>query len=139
MCIIGFTITSMLCGAAQSLEQIVAVPPAAGRQQRRSGAAVAGDPVRHLPGRATGLRDGGLGHGAEVAQHEITKIARSLRMFSPGMREAGMREAGTAPHIRRWMRSRASRVATGSVAILIMSGSNKISRSTGKFGQGPNH
>ncbi|WP_445220216.1 hypothetical protein ACKWRH_09030 [Bradyrhizobium sp. Pa8] len=26
-----------------------------------------------------------------------------------------------APHIRRWMRSRASRVATGSVAILIMS------------------
>ena len=41
ICIIGFTVASMLCGAAQSLEQLVGVPPAARHVRRGAGAAVA--------------------------------------------------------------------------------------------------
>ena len=41
------------------------VPPDAGRVQRRPGAAVAGDPVRHLSGGAARFRHGGLGHGRD--------------------------------------------------------------------------
>src|SRR4051794_37750371 len=44
-----------------------------------------------------------------------------------------MREAEAALYVRRRMRSRTSRAATGSVVILTMSGTNKISRSTGKI------
>ena len=33
-CIAGFTVASMMCGAAQSLEQLVCVPPAAGHVRR---------------------------------------------------------------------------------------------------------
>ena len=55
-CLIGFTITSMMCGAAQSLDADGAVPPAAGHVRRRAGAAVAGHHARHLPGRAARQR-----------------------------------------------------------------------------------
>ena len=44
----GFTLASMLCGAATSLERDRAVPPAPGRVRRRPGAALAGRPARHL-------------------------------------------------------------------------------------------
>ena len=44
----GFTVASMLCGVAQSLDADRAVPAAAGRVRRRPGAAVAGDHARHL-------------------------------------------------------------------------------------------
>ena len=52
VCLIGFTVASMLCGAAQSLDADGGVPPAAGHVRRRAGAAVAGDDARHLPVRA---------------------------------------------------------------------------------------
>ena len=51
-CLVGFTITSMLCGAAQSLDADGAVPAPAGHVRRRTGAAVAGHHAGHLPGRA---------------------------------------------------------------------------------------
>ena len=57
--IAGFVVASMLCGMAQSLAEIVRLPPAAGLLRRGAGAALAGDPARHL--HAGGAR---LGHGA---------------------------------------------------------------------------
>ena len=41
VCLAGFTVTSMLCGAAQTLAANGGVPPAAGQLRRRPGAAVA--------------------------------------------------------------------------------------------------
>ena len=48
-CIIGFTVASMLCGAAQSLGPDRVIPRAPGHVRRRLGAVVAGHPARHLP------------------------------------------------------------------------------------------
>ena len=56
VCLAGFTVASMLCGAAQTLAQMVRVPPAAGHVRRRPGAAVAGHAARHLPARAARRR-----------------------------------------------------------------------------------
>ncbi len=61
--VIGFTLASMLCGAATSLTQLVAVPRAARRARREPRAAVAGRAARHLSAREARLRDGAVGHG----------------------------------------------------------------------------
>ena len=50
--IIGFTVSSMLCGAAQSLAQIVLFRLLQGMFSAVTGAAVAGHAARHLPARA---------------------------------------------------------------------------------------
>ena len=63
-CLVGFTVTSMLCGAAQSLAQMVVFRLLQGMFRRRAGAAVAGDDARHLSRRATRQRDGDLGRRA---------------------------------------------------------------------------
>ena len=61
ICVIGFVVASALCGTAFSLEEMVLLPPAAGRLRRRARAAVAvGDP-RHQSARAAGPGDGDLG------------------------------------------------------------------------------
>ena len=65
ICIAGFTVASMLCGAAQSLEQLVGVPPAARHVRRGTGAAVAGDDAGHLPVLAPRPGDGDLLHGRD--------------------------------------------------------------------------
>ena len=64
VCIIGFTIDldAVRRGAVVAADR--AVPAAAGHVQRGAGAAVAGHPARHLPGRAARLRHGDLGHRA---------------------------------------------------------------------------
>ena len=64
-CLVGFTITSMMCGAAQSLPQMVLFRLLQGVFRRRAGAAVAGDHARHLPARAARRGDGDLGHGRD--------------------------------------------------------------------------
>ena len=60
-CLIGFTVTSMMCGAAQSLTQMVVVPAVAGRVRRGAGAAVAVDDDGHLSDRAARQGHGDLG------------------------------------------------------------------------------
>ena len=63
--IAGFTVASVLCGVAQSLDEMVAVPAAAGLLRRGAGAALAGHPARHLPAGGARLGDGALGRGRD--------------------------------------------------------------------------
>ena len=62
VCAAGFTVASVLCGLAQNIEQMVAVPAAAGRVRRGAGAAVAVGDARCLSGRGARLGHGDLGH-----------------------------------------------------------------------------
>ena len=66
VCTAGFTVASMLCGVALSIEQMVAYRAAAGRVRRGAGAAVAGGDARHLPARQARLGHGDLGHGRDA-------------------------------------------------------------------------
>ena len=61
--IIGFTLASGLCGMATNLDQLIALPAAAGRVRRGAAADEPGDPARHQPAREARLGDGALGHG----------------------------------------------------------------------------
>ncbi len=63
--VIGFTVASMLCGAATSLTQLVLFRAAARRARREPRAAVASRAARHLSAREARLRDGAVGHGRD--------------------------------------------------------------------------
>ena len=56
VCTAGFTVASMLCGIAQSIEQMVAYPAAAGGVRRGAGAAEPGGDARHLSRRTSAAR-----------------------------------------------------------------------------------
>ena len=60
ICLIGFTIASMLCGAAQTLEQLVLFRLLQGMFGAGTRAAVAGDDAGHLPVRPPRPGDGDL-------------------------------------------------------------------------------
>ena len=94
------------CGAVAGTDR--RIPPDAGREQRRPGAAVAGDPVRHLSGGTTRLRDGGLGHGrddrpdprADARRLSHRDVQLALRVLhQPAVRPAGHARAA-AVHAR---------------------------------------
>ncbi len=65
ICSAGFTVASVLCGLAQDITQMVAVPPAAGRVRRGAGAAVAGGDARLLRAARARQGDVDLGHGRD--------------------------------------------------------------------------
>ena len=65
LCLVGFTVASMLCGIAAVAAADGGVPAAAGRVRRRPGAAVAVHDAGHLPAGAARLGDGDLGHGRD--------------------------------------------------------------------------
>ena len=108
VCIISFTITSMLCGAAQTLEQIVAFR----LLQGVSSAALV--PLSQAilfdiyPDRAARLRDGGLGHGRDDRpdprpdtrrlSHRDVQLALRV-LHQPAVRPAGHARAA-AVHAR---------------------------------------
>ena len=56
VCTAGFTVASMLCGVALSIEQMVAYRLLAGRVRRGAGAAQPGGHARHLSARADAAR-----------------------------------------------------------------------------------
>ena len=64
-CLVGFTVTSMLCGIAGSLPQMVIYRLAAGRVRRGAGATFAIHHAGHLPAGAARRRDVDLGHGGD--------------------------------------------------------------------------
>ena len=61
----GFTLASMLCGVATSLEQLVLFRLLQGVFGAGAGAAVAGGAARHLPARAARPGDGDVGRGRD--------------------------------------------------------------------------
>ncbi len=81
VCTAGFTVASMLCGVAQSIEQMVAFRLLAGRVRRGAGAVEPGGDARHLPAREARLGDGDLGHGRHARPDHGADARRLAHRF----------------------------------------------------------
>ena len=115
--VIGFTLASMLCGAANVADAARAVPRAARRARREPRAAVASRAARHLSAREARLRDGALGHGRhgrpDLGPDARRLLDRVLQLALGVLHQPARRHAGAARHRRRSCRRPRARQKRG--------------------------
>ena len=97
VCTAGFTVASMLCGVALSIEQMVAYRLLAGRVRRGARALEPGGDARHLPARQARLGDGDLGHGRDARPDhgsDARRLADRLLFVALGvLRQSALRHS----------------------------------------------
>ena len=122
ICAAGFTVASMLCGVAQTIEADGRVPPAAGRVRRSAGAARPGGDARHLSAGKARLGHGDLGHGGDARPDhgpDARRLAHRLNIPGAGCSSSTCRSA-SSPCSALWpscaRRRRARRRSPGSAS-----------------------